>query len=224
MTKPDALHAGYDAVLSAAHAVKLDIAGAFHPGPEHGCPTGTGTLILLSPLEPQFWPAFQASPEFQDEAPEPMDRWSMRVIGQLAREHHAQAIFPFGGAPYQPFLRWASASKRAWDSPVGLLIHDRAGLFISYRGALALPARLALPAPPTASPCLSCQERPCLNACPIGALDGSGYDVPACRAYIAGNEGRDCIASGCAVRRACPVSVGYGRLPAQSAFHMKAFQ
>lgn len=224
MTQTDALPAEYDVLLSAAHAVHLDIAGAFHPLPEHGCPAGTGTLILLSPLEPQFWPAFQASPEFQDGAPEPMDRWSMRVIGQLARKHQGQALFPFGGAPYQPFLRWAAASKRAWDSPVGLLIHDRAGLFISYRGALALPARLALPAAPAASPCLTCQERPCLDACPVGALDGSGYDVPACRAYIAGNAGQDCIANGCAVRRACPVSAAHGRLPAQSAFHMKAFQ
>ncbi|MFU8864559.1 MAG: ferredoxin [Rhodobacterales bacterium] len=224
MTQTDAPLAEYDALLSAARAVHLDIAGAFHPLPEHGCPAGTGTLILLSPCEPQFWPAFQASPEYRDGAPEPMDRWSMRVIGQLAQELGGKALFPFGGAPYQPFLRWAAASKRAWDSPVGLLIHDRAGLFISYRGALALPVRLELHAPPAASPCLTCEERPCLDACPVGALDDSGYDVPACRAYIAGSEGHDCIARGCAVRRACPVSAAHGRLPAQSAFHMKAFQ
>lgn len=224
MTQIQAPQADYDAVLTAAHAVQLDIAGAFHPEPSHGCPADTGTLILLAPHEPEFWPAFTASPEYQDGRTEPLDRWSTRMIGQLAQDHCGQALFPFGGAPYQPFLRWAAASKRAWSSPVGLLVHDRAGLFISYRGALALQKRIAIPAAPGSSPCRTCQDRPCLSACPVGALGAEGYDVPTCRAYIAGSSGSDCVETGCAVRRACPISLRHGRLPAQSAFHMRAFQ
>ncbi len=239
MIAPKEQHLSYDKVLSAARAVHLEISGAFHPSPDQAdpnqagpdkaepdqtCPDGTKTLLLLSPQEPQFWPAFTASPEYLDGAPEPMDRWSTRVIGQLAQDFGGQALFPFGGPPYLPFLQWAEASGRAWVSAIGLLIHDRAGLFISYRGALALPVHLALPPQTGVSPCVSCADQPCLSACPVGAMGPKGYDVPSCRAYIAGNSGRDCIDRGCAVRRACPVSVGYGRLPAQSAFHMKAFQ
>lgn len=214
----------YDAVLTAGRAVHLDIAGAFHPDPAHGCPQGTETLLLFSPLEPGFWAAFTASPEYRDGAPEPLDRWSVRGITELARVFGGTALFPFGGSPYLPFLRWAVVSGRAWSSPVGLLVHDTAGLFISYRGALALPLRLDLPAPTSSNPCISCVGQPCISACPVGALGAQGYDVPACRAHIAGSAGRDCIDRGCAVRRACPVSKGYGRLPVQSAFHMKAFQ
>jgi hypothetical protein len=224
LTQPPAPQPGYEAVLTAARAVHLDIAGAFHPAASHACPAGTGTLILLAPHEPAFWPAFTGSPEYRDGAPEPMDRWSTRVIGQLALDHGATALFPFGGPPYQPFLRWAAASGRAWSSPVGLLVHDQAGLFISYRGALALPERIALPPTPIHSPCQSCSDRPCLTACPVGALGGAGYNVEGCRAYIAGSSGRDCVESGCAVRRACPISARHGRLPEQSAFHMRAFQ
>lgn len=223
MTRSNASQASYDALLNAANAVHLDIAGAFHPEASHACPPGTGTLILLAPLEPRFWPAFIASPEYLDGAPEPMDRWSVRVIGQLAQDHGGQALFPFGGAPYQPFLRWAAASGRAWSSPVGLLVHDRSGLFISYRGALALPDRIALPAVSAISPCRSCKDQPCLTACPVGALGVKGYDVPECRAYISSISGQACVESGCAVRRACPVSARHGRLPEQSAFHMRAF-
>lgn len=202
----------------------LDVAGAFHPQADHGCPAGTGTVILLSPQEPAFWPAFTASAEFGDGAPDPMDRWSARVIGKLAEDLGATPLFPFGGPPFHPFYAWALASGRAWASPVRLLVHDSAGLFASYRGALAFSIRLDLPVQNPQSPCETCRTRPCLSACPVSALGADGYDVPACRAYIAGSSGRDCVESGCAVRRACPVSQHHGRLPAQSAFHMKAFQ
>ncbi|OZB19999.1 MAG: ferredoxin [Rhodobacterales bacterium 34-62-10] len=213
-----------DAVQKAARAVHLDVAGAFHPNADHGCPAGTGTLILLSPQEPAFWPAFTASAEFGDGAPDPMDRWSARVIGKLAEDLGATPLFPFGGPPFHPFYAWALASGRAWASPVRLLVHDSAGLFASYRGALAVPNRLELPVQNPQNPCKTCQTQPCLSACPVSALGANGYDVPACRAYIAGSSGRDCVESGCAVRRACPISQHHGRLPAQSAFHMKAFQ
>ena len=51
----------------------------------------------------------------------------------------ATALFPFGGPPWLPFPAWARRTGRAWDSPVGLLVQRRPGLFVSYRGALALP-------------------------------------------------------------------------------------
>lgn len=224
MSRGDTQSPRFQAVLTAVNAAHLEIAGAFHPRPDQGCPPGTGTLVMLAPLEPAFWPAFTDSVEYRDGAPDPMDRWSTRVIGQLAQDLGATALFPFGGPPYHPFYSWALASGRAWASPVRLLVHDRAGLFISYRGALALPERMPLPPPTAAMPCTTCADKPCLSACPIGALGAGGYDVPACRAHIAGNAGRDCAESGCLVRRACPVSTRHGRLPEQSAFHMKAFR
>lgn len=214
--------AGPAAIAAAAKAVGLDLFGGFHPGDEDGVPEGTGTLLLLGPREPGFWAAVTASPEFRDRAPDPLDRWSARVIAEIAARFGATALFPFGGPPYLPFISWALKTGRAWVSPVGLLVHDRAGLMVSYRGALALPERLELPpAPP--KPCDVCADRPCEAACPVGALSGSGYDVPACKAFLDSAAGQDCREGGCAVRRACPVSQAYGRLPEQSAFHMRAF-
>ncbi len=116
----------------------------------------------------------------------------------------------------------ALRTGRIWESPVRLLVHDRAGLMVSFRGALALRERLALP-PAPARPCDSCPDRPCLTACPVGALGAEGYDVPACRGFLDTPAGADCMARGCAVRGACPVSASHGRLDAQSAFHMRQF-
>lgn len=203
-----------------AAAVHLAPFGTLHLRP--GELPGMQSLILLGPDEPGFWAHFTASPEYRDGAEDPMNRWSERVIGDIAERLGAQAVFPFGGPPYQPFFDWAKRSGRAHPSPVGLLVHDRAGLMVSYRGALAFAERLNLPAT-APSPCKSCAARPCRNACPVDALKGNHYDVPRCKDDLDRPE-NDCMDQGCAARRACPISQSYGRQPAQSAFHMRAFR
>ncbi len=179
------------------------------------------TILLLGPYEPGFWPAFSNTAEARDGAADPIDRWSKRVINSLAGRWGGVAVFPSDGPPYPPFQAWARVSGRAWDSPVGMLIHDAAGLWVSYRGAIRLPYLLDLPDARN-QPCLTCAA-PCVTACPVGALGPDGYDVPACKAHLNGADSADCMGQGCAVRRSCPVSESYGRLHAQSAFHMKAF-
>lgn len=202
---------------------RLAVFGGFHPGKGDDVPPGTGTVLLLGPDEPGFWPHVTSEPEWRDGRADPLDRWSARVIGGLARSLGGVAAFPFGGPPYQPFYRWALRTGRAWASPVTLLVHDRAGLFVSYRGAILVPARIDLPAPPPAPPCAECDGQPCRSACPAGALDARGYDVPACHGFLDTDAGKDCLSSGCVVRRACPVSQAYGRLARQSAYHMRLF-
>ena len=195
---------------------------ALFGGVTAGLPDGLRTLLLLGPKTPGFWPHFTASPEYNDNTADPLDRWSSRVITQLAQTLGAQAFFPFGGPPWQPFLQWAVDSGRAHVSPVGLLVHDAAGLMVSYRGALGFTQDIKLPKPPP-SPCETCADRPCLSACPVDALTPTGYDVTACKADL-DRAGNDCVARGCAVRRACPVSQAHGRSEDQSAFHMRAFK
>lgn len=211
-----------DALEQEARAASLTIRGAFHPGPEDGAP-GCGTLLLLGPDEPRFWARFAESPEHGDGTPHPLDRWSKRVIGDLAARWDGQALFPYDGPPWHPFLRWAEASGRCAPAPVGLLVHDTAGLMVSFRGAVTLPERIDLPVPP-ATPCPTCAIRPCETACPVGAIaPGKDYDVPACRAHVRSPAGIDCRSEGCLVRRACPVSARIERPAAQAAFHMAAF-
>ena len=147
---------------------------------EAGFPAGTRTLLMIGPKEPGFWPHLQAQPEWN--GPDPVDRWSRRVIGRVACDLGAKALFPFGGPPYQPFYSWALRTGRVWDSPVKLLVHATQGLMVSFRGALALAQTIPLP-PPAIQPCAAC-AKPCLTACPAGALTGAGYDVPLCHAHL----------------------------------------
>lgn len=211
-----------EGVAQAAAGERLALLGALHPTADDLAPNGCNTLVLLGPAEPGFWPHFTASPEWQDGRADPMDRWSTRVIGKLAEQVDAAPLFPFGGPPYQPFFRWALASGHAWQSPVSLLVHARAGLMVSYRGALAFDERLELPPNPPA-PCEVCADKPCLTACPSGALTQAGYDVPKCHAFLDTADGARHLQQGCKVRRACPVSQSYARMEEQSAYHMSMF-
>ncbi|ABA80253.1 ferredoxin [Rhodobacter sphaeroides] len=204
-----------------AAAERLTILGGFATEPGDGLPEGTQSLLLLGPREPGFWPHLTAQPEWQDGRPDPVDRWSERVIARLAHEIGAFPVFPFGGPPWWPFYGWALRTGRAFASPVRLIVHDEAGLFFSCRGALALRERLE-PARGV-SPCTDCANRPCLTACPAGALGAGGYDVPACHAFLESPAGTSCLDRGCAVRRACPRSQGHARMEIQSAYHMRQF-
>ena len=217
-----ALISEYDHLKSQIRPAQLDVLGGFHPADTDGAPAGCNTVLLLGPLEPGFWPVLTDSAEFRDGKADPVDRWSLRVVSQLAEDLGATPVFPFGGPPWHPFISWALRSAQSFSSPVSLLVHDKAGLMVSYRGALAFSRHIELPATQP-SPCQSCAGRPCISACPAGAITEGQYDVPACHAFLDTPEGQDCLQGGCLVRRACPVSRTYPRAPAQSAFHMAAF-
>jgi hypothetical protein len=201
----------------------LAFRGALHPGPDDGI--AAGTLVLLGFAGPRGWPDFAVSAEAQDGLPDPLDRWSRRVIDALARASGGAALYPFGGPPWHPFQRWAQRAEPVHPSPLGILIHPDWGLWHSYRGAVALPVRLDLPPPDRRpGPCDACATRPCLTACPVAAFGAAGYDVARCAAHIASAAGGDCMEAGCAARRACPVGTAHRHGAAQAGFHMRAFR
>jgi len=89
----------YDDVAAEAEKLCLTSLGGFHPMAQDQAPEGCQTLILLGPKEPAFWPYFQRSDEFLDGRPDPLDRWSTRILGSLAETLEATA----------PFTIWRSA-------------------------------------------------------------------------------------------------------------------
>jgi hypothetical protein len=182
------------------------------------------TLVLAGMAGREGWNAFTASPEAGDRADHPLDRWSRRVIGRLARELGAKAFFPFGGPPFWPFQQWARRAEPVHPSPIGILIHPHYGLWHSYRGALGLSEALSVPEPAAVqSPCETCSGRWCLKTCPVDAFSGLGYDVTTCVGHLQNAAGADCVGGGCLARRACPVGAEHAYGGDQANFIMRAF-
>jgi hypothetical protein len=209
----------------------LELRGGFHPTSADEvpcCPDGsaTTTLVLLGFVGKLCWPEFAASDEAKDGEADPLDRWSRRIIDELARSTAAGALYPFptDRPPYMPFQRWAQRAEPVYVSPVKILLHPDWGLWHSYRGALTFPDRMTLPARDTRlSPCDSCETKPCLSGCPVDAFAAGGYAVARCVAHIASPRGLDCMRMGCRARRACPVGAEHTYTHDEAAFHMQAF-
>lgn len=182
------------------------------------------SLLLVGLRGRAGWPAFTASPERSDGAPDPLDRWSRRVIGEVAAGLGVGVLFPFDGPPWWPFQRWAMRAEGLSPSPLGLLIDREAGLWHGWRGALVFAEAIGAEAEPQISPCESCASRSCLTACPARAFDGAGYDVERCKTFLEGHAGGLCRTDGCRSRDACPVGRAHHHAPDQIRFHMRAFR
>jgi len=203
----------------------LSVLGGLHPAGRAlpGIAGDVATLVLIGWRGQAGWRHFAAEPEAGDGFPDPLDRWTARVVDGIARACGARPLYPFAGPPWHPFQSWALAAGIGHKSPIGVLVDADYGPWISFRAALAfadvvdLPERRA-----SASPCDSCSDRPCLSACPVGAYSADGFAVGACRTHLRG-AGTLCLEGGCLARHACPVGRTHRQSPAQLAFHQRAF-
>ncbi|MDX1435083.1 MAG: ferredoxin, partial [Gammaproteobacteria bacterium] len=141
--------ADYAGICRAVEARGLAPRGAFHPVRDDAVPDmadgrAPGTLVLVGVVGRGSWAAFEKAEESRLDA-NPLDRWSRRVVDSLAAELEAQALYPFGGPPFLPFVRWAQRAEPVHPSVIGPLIHPDFGLWHAYRGALAFAERVDLP-------------------------------------------------------------------------------
>ena len=198
----------------------LSILGDLPVSPSDPVPEGTRSILMLGPDEPNFWKIFKDSKEYKDKKPDPLDRWSKRIIDNIAKKNNCAPLYPFGGEPYKPFYSWALRSGTVWSSPVHLAIHKDRGLFVSFRGALAVQENQKSE-DTFESPCAKCPA-PCLTACPVDAFTETGYDVLKCKSHISDLDSSNCKSLGCKTRRSCPVGADFREFE-QSAFHMENF-
>ena len=177
------------------------------------------TVILVGNYGGELWPQFSATAPASDN---PMDDWTKSVIRPLAAKVGGHAIFP-SDKPYAPFLTWALRAEPVFSSPLGMLIHSEHGLWHAYRAALLFAEVIDIPGRPDGhSPCVTCETKPCLRACPVDAFGGEGLDTGRCMTHLRSSE-QTCMSDGCRARAACPVARDRTYPSEQVCFHMDAY-
>jgi len=184
---------------------------------------GAAGALIVGSGGPAFFDRFDREPEALDGAPDPLDRYTERVVARAAGEAldplgvaHV-AHFPFGARPLIPFQRLGRAAGLGGPGPLGLQIHPTFGPWWAYRALIVLERPLPLVAPP-GDGCAGC-DAPCVAACPAGAVTRGGFDVVACHA-------RRLVAEPC--RESCVARITCVRGPEhryrdeELAFHMRA--
>lgn len=203
----------------------LFVRAGFHPGPEDRVPAlpdgaAAETVLLLGNAGNDLWRAFRRDVPEPD-GPHPLNRWVLAQLGRAAESVGATVLDPMR-PPYPPIQRWAARAEGVHQSPLGLMIHADYGLWHVYRGALLLAERIDLPATDARpSPCDTCANKPCLNACPVDAFRPA-FSPETCVAHVAGPDGGPCRARGCLARRACPVGRDWAYDLEPAAYHMAA--
>ena len=222
------MHMTLDDIQSHLERAAMLVRGAFYPSEDSLVPSlsnglNPSTVVLVGNAGTAMWKKFRSAEEFHSQ-PDPMNRWTQRVLTKVADDLGAGIVFPFGGPPHYPFQRWAQLAEPVHSSPIGILIHPTYGLWHAYRGALLFAEKFPIPElQKSMSPCLDCREQPCLTTCPVEAFSVQGYAVERCSRYLDDQLGNDCMTQGCRARRACPVTQTYIYEPEHAEFHMSAF-
>jgi len=187
------------------------------------------TAVVIGNGGGAFWVAFQrhlAAHPAAGRVADPLDAFTRHAVGDAIAPLRddlggARLVFPFELHPLPvSFVHLAECAGLGRRSLLGLLVHPEYGPWMALRAAILVSFSLSAPRPADGfDPCPTCVERPCIAACPVGAVGSGGWDVPRCAAHrIAVPE--DC-GPGCHSRIACVYGREHRYPPDAMAFHQR---
>jgi ferredoxin-like protein FixX len=208
-------------LTSSLNANGLELLGSFTPDRQDGWfperARQPSTIALVGNVGSRMWPHFDAAR--QKAADLTLDQWTEGVIEGIASDFGLDAVYPFKGPPYHPFIQWAKRTGQLFSSPIGLTIHPDYGLWIAFRAALLIDHPVDDGGQAADHPCEACEEKPCLSTCPVGAFAKDGYDFQVCLDQVA-TPNNACREGGCLARIACPVARALRYEKPHAVFHM----
>lgn len=182
--------------LPAAMQERLSGEGA---GPQH-----FRQLLLFGNGGTRFWQRFLQS-EFAGD--DPVDAFSLALVqGFMATELPGvryQVIYP--GAALVPLQELGRLAGWHHDSPLKVGINDCWGLWYAYRVVVVADSDLPVSTRvDSRSPCVTCEDKPCVRSCPAEALAGRELRLERCLDHRTA-DGSSCAGT-CLARMACPVA------------------
>ena len=175
-------------------------------------------LVLVGHGGRRLWAALQ---KWGLQMADPVDQYSAQITRQFIRDYLGAPpiCWLYPDAPYLvPLQQLGALAGWSYPSPLGQGIHPEFGVWFAYRAAFLTTADLPLRVEPKqTSPCETCAEKPCITACPVGAVCLHNFGVDDCARY------RLCEQSPCAdrclARLACPLFPEHRYMLSQIQYH-----
>ncbi len=167
---------------------------------------GYRQLILIGHGGRRLWQAVQAA---HPPGPDPIDTFTVQTLQDWFARHYPSARYTFlyPAPDSAPGVGLQSLGELAgWHQPGPFMLGVRAdwGSWFAYRAVILADTAFApTPAYAAPPPCASCAGRPCVAACPGGAMATGQFSLTACVAYRKAKDSA-CKAT-CLARLACPV-------------------
>jgi hypothetical protein len=177
-------------------------------------------LILLGNAGSQFWQSMQHHRIRITQDEDPVDNFFIRTVeNTFDTDPDYRIIYP--GNHFLPLQDLGKLAGWHHESPLGLGIHPVFGLWFAYRGVIMSNSDF-IPATDdfdttSESPCASCDQKPCIPACPADAVTKSGFKIKPCSNYRLEPDSR--CQSRCVSRLVCPIGRDHRYLEEQMAYH-----
>ena len=160
-------------------------------------------LVLVGHGGRRMWAALQ---DRGMETPDPVDHYSMTLSRQFIIDYldDAPHLWLYPDSEYLiPLQQLGEAAGWSYPSPLGSGISPVFGVWFAYRAAFLIDADLPLIfEEPGLSPCDSCLEKPCIQTCPVRAVQQGAFAVESCVRHRI--ESDSPCADRCLARMACP--------------------
>jgi ferredoxin len=185
------------------------------------CDQGFTHLLMFGHAGKRLWEAVE---DKIGDVLEPIDTYSIEAISHFIESSYPDCRFKFlypGDALGVSLRDLGKAAGWHQDSAIGLGIHPVWGTWFAYRAVVLVDEHFKMPDTPPVenqSPCGFCIDKPCVSACPAGALEYSAVDkIKTCSRYRVKED--SLCHSTCLARVACPAGKEHQYSDAQLSYH-----
>lgn len=181
-------------------------------------------LIIFGHGGTRMWESVQRS-EFTDsefsDSDHPIDSFSVDIVNRYFADacsgNSVEILYPHSSR-IVPLQKLGTLAGWHHASPFRVGINAEWGSWFAYRAVVLADTEFEVtPKMDAPSPCDSCEEKPCITACPADALAGNHGSLQPCIDYRLTDDSR-CKAR-CFSRLACPVAVEHRYSMEQINYH-----
>lgn len=174
-------------------------------------------LLLFAHGGTQFWDALQ---RHGMSGADPVDAFTVACLQRYFAQRLSGESYAILYPGTVPVNLQALGTLAGWhhDSPFMVGVNSEWGSWFAYRALVLADTEFSVtPQEKGVAPCLSCDTRPCISACPAKALENGQFALNKCMAYRQQVESQ--CQYQCLARLACPIAPQHRYCAEQIHYH-----